>query len=142
MLTIDGNKQFILKPNTDKPSDPKLTTEIPTDSFTTKRERIIVVGIIVVLFILVVAIVFRPSVYGVVGTSMEPTIYEGDTVIVVKGLYKEGDIIAFYWDDLKVIHRIKSVEDDGYIAQGDNNEIPDDLLITDCLIIGKMVVRF
>ena len=87
-------------------------------------------------------IVFRPAVYGVVGTSMEPTIYEGDTVIVVKGLYKEGDIIAFYWDDLKVIHRIKSIEDGGYIAQGDNNPMPDDLIITDCLIIGKMVVRF
>ena len=47
MLIIDKDKNFILKPNTDKPSDPKLTTVYPSDisliellkNFITNRRR-------------------------------------------------------------------------------------------------------
>jgi len=100
--------------------------------------------IIVGLLLIISFVVFRPAAYDVVGTSMEPTISSGDTVIIARGIYKEGDIIVFYWPeyDQRVIHRIHAIDEDGYTAWGDNNPIPDDIVITDCLIIGKMLLKF
>ena len=39
MLIIDKDKNFILKPNTDKPSDPNLIKIIPLDNIGRKVKR-------------------------------------------------------------------------------------------------------
>lgn len=69
----------------------------------------------------------------VVSGSMEPTINIGDLIIVdtkVKQVYV-GDIITFYDDHHNyVTHRIIDISDGLIKTQGDNNNTPDEHLIT------------
>ncbi len=75
---------------------------------------------------------------------MEPAIHCGDRVLIVKGSYREGDIIAFYWAEAggKVIHRIYKADDGVYRTFGDNNFFPDNIDITRQDIYGKMILKW
>lgn len=77
---------------------------------------------------------FRPVFLGgpasyiiVSGTSMEPTMYTGDLVLLHKQeRYEEGDAIAFSADGGAVIHRIVGGSDEsGFVTQGDNRPVVD-----------------
>ena len=99
---------------------------------------------IILISLIMLVIIFQPGVHTVVGESMEPTIYEGDRVLIIKSNYiiVEGDIIAFYWAEygFNVIHRIYEIEGNIYRAWGDNNPEPDDVDIRKEDIIGKMIL--
>ena len=93
-----------------------------------------------------VAEVFGISVLKVVSGSMEPSISEGDYIIVRKtdsGELKSGDIICFYSKDSKIYgmpntHRIVSILPDGsFITKGDANKTEDDTAVSADMIIGR-----
>ena len=63
------------------------------------------------------------------GTSMEPTLFEGDVVdVYTRAPYDIGDIIVFESREVKKIHRIIAInKDTGRIfTKGDNNPGYDD----------------
>lgn len=63
----------------------------------------------------------------IVTESMSPTIESGDFIIISEEkIYEEGDIVT-YLDDANMIvtHRIVEINDDTFIAKGDNNNIED-----------------
>lgn len=79
-------------------------------------------------------VLFRPGVLGgsatyvlVSGTSMQPTFYTGDLVIVRRqNDYQTGDVIAYKTTNGLVIHRIIGGDaEQGFLMQGDNKERPD-----------------
>lgn len=57
-----------------------------------------------------------------VGTSMRPTLYEGDilTLAPVDGNPEVGDVVLFHYQGRHLLHRIISVADDIYTMRGDN----------------------
>ena len=60
------------------------------------------------------------------GSSMEPTLDAGDLVVVRRGLYEVGDIVAFQTGNGLVIHRIvDGSPEEGFVMQGDNKAGPD-----------------
>jgi signal peptidase len=60
------------------------------------------------------------------GSSMKPTLAEGDLVVVRQGRYEVGDIIAFETGNGLVIHRIVGGSaEEGFVMQGDNKPAPD-----------------
>ena len=94
----------------------------------------------------------RPATFGgpvthliVSGESMEPTLYQGDLVVLRKqSTYGVGDIVAFEIPKgdpgagAIVIHRIIETGPDGYLLQGDNKPIPDLWRPSDEHVSGKV----
>ncbi len=59
---------------------------------------------------------------GVKGISMNPTLYEGDTVTVKKSSeYSIGDIVVFIYKGELLIHRLIKIENGRYFCKGDNS---------------------
>lgn len=74
---------------------------------------------------------------GVQGVSMEPTLYEGDTIRVVKGEYKLGDILVFtYKYGELLVHRYVGEQYGRILCKGDNSLRLED--IDRNVIIGKV----
>lgn len=92
------------------------------------------------------ASVFGISIIKVVSGSMEPSIHDGDYIIIKKADSSEleaGDIICFYSTDDDIYgmlntHRIvKRLDDDSYVTKGDANNTEDPSVVTADNIIGK-----
>ena len=86
--------------------------------------------------------------YTVISDSMEPRLSKNDIIIVKKGYpndkFKVGNIITYKRKDGEIItHRIKEIISsnlqNAYITQGDNNETPDEDVVTYEMIIGKVI---
>lgn len=99
------------------------------------------------------AVVFGRSIVKVVSGSMEPSIHDGDYIIIKNtdsSLLKEGDIICFYSTDDEIYgkmntHRIVRRLDDGsFVTKGDTSFSEDGKAVTADKIVGKYVgkVRF
>lgn len=60
--------------------------------------------------------------------SMEPEIKQKE-LIVIKQMdkYKVDDVVTFLdWSDTLITHRIRQIDEYGFIARGDNNEVVDE----------------
>lgn len=77
----------------------------------------------------------------VTGVSMQPSLYEGDTVSVKQAeSYKIGDILVFlYKNNELLIHRLLRVKDQRYFCKGDNALRLEDVAYEQ--ILGKAVKR-
>ena len=68
--------------------------------------------VVVAAFAVLVAVLLLP-VLRIYGTSMGPTLDEGDYVISVKGSsFKTGDVIAFYYNNKILVKRVVAVAGD------------------------------
>src|SRR3954470_24599850 len=75
------------------------------------------------------------------GTSMEPRFHTGDLAVLSPADgYSVGDVVAYRSETLHtiVMHRIVSVEADGFVTQGDNNDWLDRDHPTDDEILGRL----
>jgi signal peptidase I len=104
------------------------------------------------IFLIVFAYVLLTYTRRVDGTSMLPTLVEGD-LVVVQGVpvtdIHLGDIIVYGYPcstgGQSVIHRVVAVESGGFVTKGDNNAYTDqssniaNSLITQDCIAGKVV---
>ena len=108
-----------------------------------------VIGALLLWSILALALGISHPFYIVEGRSMEPTLHDGDLVVVRKADVKDvkiGDIIVFYEPKTRskiIIHRvIGRVEVRGQVflrTKGDNNSKPDPWLVSDEDLIGVVV---
>lgn len=90
--------------------------------------------------------IFGISVVKIVTGSMEPSIRDGDYIIIEKteaADLKEGDIICFYSSDSDIsgrlnTHRIMEIsENGGFITKGDANKYSDEEAVSPEAVIGK-----
>ena len=111
----------------------------------------IAVTIITILALLTVSITilnYLGYAYPVEGRSMLPTIREGDLVFIVPASTKEvqvGQIIVYHRGEMCIIHRVieKIVSDNLVLlkTKGDNNPVPDPVLVSDSMLNGVVVVH-
>lgn len=80
------------------------------------------------------------------GTSMLPTLHDGDVVMLVGAKpsdLKVGDIIVYKYGSKFIIHKIIHVEvKDGkyfFITQGENNRVPDPYPVSEDQVVGRVV---
>lgn len=72
------------------------------------------------------------------GTSMEPTLEDGDLVVVRRASYDVGDVVAFRADGGHVIHRLHAGDPvTGWQAKGDNRSDPDSWVIRPEDVLGR-----
>lgn len=118
---------------------------------TPKKERIIstIVCIITVIIVMLISCKFKYGVLVIGSGSMTGTINKGDIILYEK--YKNtddikvGNIIVFYEDDIKVIHRIIDQklmgEETRYYTKGDANQKQDEGYRETKDIIGQVKAR-
>lgn len=78
--------------------------------------------------------------YTVVSGSMVPTFNVGDFTIdrvVDTNTLKKGDVISFTNDQTIVTHRIIEITDEGFVTQGDANNIEDQKVVKPENVIAK-----
>lgn len=77
------------------------------------------------------------------GASMEPTLTDGDLVLVHRAEhYEVGEVVAFRVPEGRVIHRIVGGDGrDGYVLQGDNRDEVDQWRPRHGDVIGREVLR-
>ncbi|MEH3078385.1 MAG: signal peptidase I [Quadrisphaera sp.] len=81
------------------------------------------------------------------GVSMQPLYHQGDLVAVWReDRYRVGDIIAFDHDGTdasktRVLHRVISASDEGFVTQGDNNPNPDPGVTHPDRVLGRAVLH-
>ena len=102
----------------------------------------------VVALVLATAWMFWPSALGgattyvtTYGVSMEPGFSTGDLAVLTPADgYSVGDVVAYRSESLDtiVMHRIVSVEADGFVTQGDNNDWLDEDRPAEDEILGKL----
>jgi signal peptidase len=126
--------------------------------FGTKQVVSIVLDVILVLMILYIgatlylrsttgnpyASIFGITTHVVISGSMEPSIHEGD-IVIVKQLdnYEIGDVIVYIRDDgLSITHRIIDIGIDGYVTKGDANQQHDPGAAKINQIVGKVIHIF
>lgn len=107
-------------------------------------------GLVIIVLVTVVILVSgigRYIVYTIGSASMEDTINVGDVVIVDKKdkNFDEGDIIAFYHNDVILVHRVVSIYEDDYgiyyQTKGDNNDDADTWLVKEDDVVGQYRLR-
>jgi signal peptidase I len=78
---------------------------------------------------------------GTKGTSMEPSLHEGDLAIIKKGTYEVGDVVAYRGQLVNAIllHRIVAIEEGRFTLKGDNNDFLDPERPTIDAILGEQV---
>lgn len=79
----------------------------------------------------------------ITSNSMEPTINNGDVVIIKKINNEElfsGDIITFKQKEECITHRILKIEENKYTTKGDNNNTEDMEIVEFSNIEGKYVI--
>lgn len=90
--------------------------------------------------------IFGYKAYAIKSDSMEPTIKNGDVIIIKKipeEKLEDGDIITFKQNADIITHRISKIEEENgkkYITKGDNNNLEDSAKITYQEIKGKKVI--
>jgi len=118
-----------------------------------KREALLLIspllGVLVLWTSLVLALGTTHPFYVVEGNSMEPTLSDGDLVMVKKvdpEDVKVGDVIVFHEpgsESTVIIHRVVGkVERDGRVffqTKGDNNDVQDPWLVSEEDLIGVVV---
>jgi len=77
----------------------------------------------------------------VAGRSMEPTLKQGDLVVLKRAeSYSVGDILGYVTPyGPIVIHRIVATEDNAFTLKGDNHTSVDPWLVTQDMVLGKLI---
>lgn len=84
---------------------------------------------------------FGFRIYRVISGSMQPALQIGDVIIIKKANnYAEKDIITYDNGLTTITHRIKSINGDEIITEGDANDAPDKPITKD-RILGKYFFR-
>lgn len=111
---------------------------------------ILLLAVVLTLNVMVLAskVIFKedlPKVFGysqavVLSGSMSPELEVGDVVLYkVQDEYFVGDVIIFEVSDYFVTHRIIEEVENGFITQGDANNVSDDWVVEYSQIHGKMI---
>ena len=114
-----------------------------------RRLEVVSMSLCTIIMIFLIALVSCRFDYGalVIGsTSMAGTLDKGDVIVYENpNKIKLNDIIVFKKDNVRIVHRIVKIDENGidrrYYTKGDANDIKDKEFITDKEIIGKVILN-
>lgn len=110
--------------------------------------------LLIPLFIVIILVYFSSGYFrywaiAVATGSMHPVINKGDVVIIKKidnyDTLKKGDVIAFHYNNVMIVHRIINIVEDRndmyFYTKGDANEEDDNFAIKKNMIVGVVNTR-
>ena len=108
------------------PSVEELTGELQREKFHRRYKKVLrstVYTLVIVAAISVLVATLLLPVLQIYGKSMNPNLYEGDIVVSVKSSsFKQGDIVAFYYNNRVLVKRIIGMPGD-VISIKDNGDV-------------------
>ncbi len=114
------------------------------------RKQIVSTTIISIIMIIVICLVSCRFVIGVLvigSNSMSGSLEKGDVIFYKseKKDIKDGDIIVFKRDDIKIVHRVISTKNVNneirYYTKGDANKTKDESYVTKETLVGKVLFK-
>ena len=111
---------------------------------------LILSGVITVILVYFTSGYFKYWAIAVASGSMSPTINKGDVVIIEKvdddyHKIKKGDVLAFRYENVAIVHRIVNIVKDGnhyyFYTKGDANSNEDNFAIEEDMVIGVVHVK-
>lgn len=124
--------------------------ELDRDYHKKRKWDLVIPTIIVVVLVYFTSGYFHYYAIAIASGSMTPNIYKGDVVIIEKideeyEKLKEGQVIAYQYDDIIVVHRISRIlknEDKYYFyTKGDANSEEDNYIVEKEKIIGVVNLK-
>lgn len=112
-----------------------------------KKENLAyIIPVIILIIILFFIFFFRLRIYKIVGSSMNPTLYENEFVLSYKTTYKRQDIIAFNHNQAIMIKRIIGLPKDKIDIKDDGTVYVNNMKISEPYInaksLGKVEISF
>ena len=102
-------RRTVSRPAYERPSGDQLRQALEEEKFRKKYLRILrstFFALVNVAAIAVLVVMLLMPVLQIYGTSMEPTLKEGNIVVALKGTeFKRGDIVAFYYGNKLLVKR-------------------------------------
>ena len=107
-------------------------------------------GVITVILVYFTSGYFKYWAIAVASGSMSPTINKGDVVVIEKvdddyHKIKKGDVLAFRYENVAIVHRIVNIVKDGnhyyFYTKGDANSNEDNFAIEEDMVIGVVHVK-
>ena len=131
------------------PSTEQIKTELDRTQYRSRYSKVLrstIYSLIVVAAIAILVATLWLPVLQIYGTSMEPTLYEGNIVLSVKGGdFKTGDIVAFYYNNKILVKRVIGNPGDWIDLDRDGvvyvNNMPLDEPYVDELAIGDCNIK-
>lgn len=111
-----------------------------------KWKKVVITGFTLSILSLTFYGLSQMTVINLVGSSMEPTSYSGDTSLCFEqDRYYPGDIVsikpsAFEQVDTGIHHRVITVKGDKVQTKGDNNQYPDPVINMDDIRCQTMLI--
>ena len=115
-----------------------------------EKKDAIELGFFSVLVICFIALISCQFYYGllVLGSeSMSGAIEKGDAILYknIKRDIKEGDVIVFKRDNIRIVHRVISIKNINHqvriYTKGDNNPLMDEGYVTEDTLVGKVLFK-
>lgn len=108
-----------------------------TSTFYKTLKSTIAIFLIVSAIAILVATFFFP-VLKITGDSMEPTLYQGDFIILTKNKnFKRGDLCAFYWRNKMLVKRVVGLPGETINIDFEGNVYINDKVINESYIVKK-----
>ncbi len=113
------------KKHSERPQVGQLKKELKRIRYRQQYRGVIRSTIYILLAVAAVAVLVATlllPVLRIYGSSMTPSLYEGDIVVSVKGMdFKRGDIISFYYNNKVLVKRVIAFEGEWVDIDGDGN---------------------
>ena len=123
------------------PSLELLEAELKKEQYKKNYGRVLrstVFSLVVVAAVAVLVAVLLLPVLRIYGTSMNPTLYEGDFVVSVKGGRMDtGDLVAFYYNNRILVKRVIAGPGDWVDIDRDGNVYVNEELIEEPYLVEK-----
>lgn len=96
--------------------------------------------LIVVAAIAVLIATLLMPVLQIYGTSMSPTLYDGDIIVTIKTTeFEQGDVVAFYYNNKILVKRVIAMSGEWVDMDEDGNVYVNDVLLDEPYLVERAV---
>lgn len=132
---------FAVKPDPKLPTTEQLASELKRVQYRSSYSRVLRSTIYTLVTVAAVAILVATlwlPVLQIYGSSMEPTLSEGNIVLSLKGSkFETGDIIAFYYNNKILVKRVIGTAGDWIDMQSDGTVLVNNQKIDEPYLVDK-----
>ena len=129
------------EPSLELPSLEQLADELEREQYKKNYRRVLrstVVALVAVAAVSVLIAVLLLPILQITGTSMTDTLQDGDIVVAFSGKsYKQGDVIAFYYNNEILVKRVIATAGDWVNIDEDGNVYVNDQLLDEPYVSDK-----
>ncbi len=123
------------------PSDEQVREERKREAYRSRFRKTLLGTVSVLLVVAAIAVLISTlllPVIQVAGNSMEPTLYDGDILVLIRtGKYNRGDVCCISWQNKKLLKRVIGLPGDYITIDEEGNVFVNDVLLDEPYVSDK-----